>query len=58
MRLRVGEGYYLTKPYVVGTQKNHLSGFECQIRILEHENCPLSRALSEQMKKLFQHRIV
>ena len=47
--------YYSTKSYVVGTQKNRLTdtilwstlniGFECQIRILEHENIPLSRAL-------------
>ena len=39
----------------MATQKNRLTetillstyniGFECQIRILEHEKCPLSRAL-------------
>ena len=46
---------YSTKSYVVGTQMNRLTemislsthniGFDCQIRILDHETCPLSRAL-------------
>ena len=53
--IKVYSTCYPTKSYVVGTQKNRLTetillsthniGFECQIRILEHEKCPISRAL-------------
>ena len=44
------------KPYTVGNQKIRLNetillstnniGFKCQIRVLEHEECPLSRAVN------------
>ena len=47
--------YYYSKPYVVGTQKNHLTqaillsthsiGLEGQIRIFKYAKHPLSRAL-------------
>ena len=50
--------YYSTKSYVVGTQKNRLTEFECRRRILEHEKCPLSRALKynywTELKTLWQ----
>ena len=54
--------YYSTKPYVVGTQKKHLTetillsthniGFECQIRILEHEIFALSRAVIAALNRI------